>query len=744
MRPYWHRPVRLRNSQTGNRLIARRRAVTARISGLMTVFLLTSCAATSLAGFGPENTLVVVNARSASSRTIANHFVDLRRIPPNNVIYIDWQESYEKTDIQAFRDQLLNPVLRAAEQRGIANQVDCIAWSTGFPFEIDFSKEGKEGGRFKSGSLTGLTYLYQMVLAGETDLLVKNNTNRYASLSADPDSSRGFRHHYNWTVERAGRPDKGQRYLLSTMLGYTHGRGNSVEQVVSYLRRSAIADGTHPDGTAYFMTNDDIRTKTRSPHFAKVVKAIRREGGKAEIETGNAPQSKTDVIGAMTGHASVRWDTKSKMLPGAISENLTSFGGILRYGGGQRPLTEFLEHGAVGSSGTVIEPYAVIGKFPHPVLHLHYRRGCTLAESFYGSIAAPYQLLVVGDPLCRPYADIPAISLAMQSSNSDSVVNAAKTGSAAAVPEVSGEVRLRPTVKSETGRAAKSYDLFVNGRRRQTVGPDEDFVFDSTKMPEGYHELRVVATMDDKIETLGRAIHEIMVNNRGRTINTKVTSPLQLGAGQQIRVEAESPDSRSIVVFQNQNVIGDAAGSKFSFSYAPQVLGYGPVQLRFAGLGNDKYDTVFAPPVDMEVIPNPLFRGRPSAISANLKDGLLLKLPNGVSNTVSTTAPSNWLKKAGAKPGDQFTMMGTVNVPRTSVYYLHVVSPAGVEILCDGIKLIPLLHGQPSNYEIPLLLEKGRHRLRLSGRADPSLVLTASFGETEKAPLMGPTFQHMP
>jgi len=731
MRPNRHRILRSGNFQTGNRCILRR------VNLSIILFLLGSITGTSWAGIGPENTLVVVNARSASSRTIANHYVHLRRIPENNVVYLDWKGSFEKTDIQTFRDQLLGPVFATAKKRGIATQVDCIAWSSSFPYEIDFSKESKGGARFQSGSLTGLTYLYQLVLAGQTDLLVKNNTNRYASLSADPNTSRGFRHKYNW---KAGNADKGQQYILSTMLGYTDGRGNSVEQVISYLRRSAIADGTHPDGTAYFMTNENIRTKTRSSHFNKVIRAIRREGGKAQIETGLAPKSKTDVIGAMTGHAGVRWDPNSKMLPGAICENLTSFGGILRYGAGQRPLTEFLKHGAVGSSGTVIEPYAVIGKFPHPVLHLHYRRGCTLVESFYGSIAAPYQLLVVGDPLCRPYANIPTISLALQSASSDSNADSHD----ATFPEVSGKVRLRPTIRSSDGRTAKSIELYVDGRLRQTAGPDGEFAFDSNKMPEGYHQLRAVAIMDDSIETLGRAILEINVNNRGRTIETDIKSPLQLGAGQNIKVEAKSPDSRSIVVFQNQNVIGESLGSEFSFSYGPQILGYGPVQLRFAGLGEEKYDTVFSPPLDMEIVPNPLFRGRPSAISTSLQDGLLLKLPGGVSKTVTTTLPTDWLKKAGAKPGDPFTVMGTVNVPRTAVYYFHVVSPAGVEVLWDGIRIIPLLNGRPSNYQIPLLLEKGHHRLRLSGRTDPTLTLNASFGEFEKAPLMGPTFKHMP
>ena len=46
------------------------------------------------------------------------------------------------------------------------------------------------------------------------------------------------------------------------------------------------------------------------------------------------------------------------------------------------------------------------------MIQVHYARGCTLAEAFYQSVHGPYQLLIVGDPLCRPWADIPQVSVA--------------------------------------------------------------------------------------------------------------------------------------------------------------------------------------------------------------------------------------------------------------------------------------------------------------------------------------------
>jgi len=43
------------------------------------------------AGGGPENVLLVVNNRSWASKTIANHYQSLRKIPDRNIVHIDWK-----------------------------------------------------------------------------------------------------------------------------------------------------------------------------------------------------------------------------------------------------------------------------------------------------------------------------------------------------------------------------------------------------------------------------------------------------------------------------------------------------------------------------------------------------------------------------------------------------------------------------------------------------------------------------
>src|SRR5690606_27820556 len=134
----------------------------------------------------------------------------------------------------------------------------------------------------------------------------------------------------------------------------TSGRGNSWSEVDEYLRRSLVADGAYPAGKIYFMTNGDVRAKTRAPAVAGVGEKLEELGVAAEVVEGVLTVERGDVMGAMMGSVDYRFaDSRSVVRPGAICENLTSLGGILRENGGQTPLTECLRAGAAGSSGTV-------------------------------------------------------------------------------------------------------------------------------------------------------------------------------------------------------------------------------------------------------------------------------------------------------------------------------------------------------------------------------------------------------
>lgn len=501
----------------------------------------------ALADLVPENVAVVVNGDSEVSRRIANEYVRLRDIPPQNVISISKLSNTEKITVDEFREVVLRPVLKTIEERGIKDQIDVIAYSSEIPTAIEIQKDAGDKKLPQVltpvASINGLTFLYQAVL--EKDIRYLDlNINQYArrivnssqdtpwspeelqkygvaaqaiqnavqaarnseaasgkgrkekskgeqenrtieipadvlatfealaqshpgsselqynfacllAISGDPERSmkalqaavkngwtdhrhtardedlRGLRerddfkalieHMKSATFEMqpaAGfdasngwapdgtvvTDDSAPRYLLSVVLACTTGRGTTEAEAILNLKTSAGADATQPMGTVYFERNGDVRSTTREWGFANAAKKLQSLGVNAVVEDGVLPKDRSDVAGAVIGIADFDWPkSNSRILPGAIVEHLTSFGGVMTKGAGQTPLTEFLKHGAAGSSGTVTEPYAIQGKFPNPYIHVFYAEGCTLAEAFYQSVTGPYQLLIVGDPLVNPW-----------------------------------------------------------------------------------------------------------------------------------------------------------------------------------------------------------------------------------------------------------------------------------------------------------------------------------------------------
>jgi hypothetical protein len=95
-------------------------------------------------------------------------------------------------------------------------------------------------------------------------------------------------------------------------------------------------------------------------------------------------------------------------LPGAIGDHLTSAGGVL-FGGSQMSSLRWLEAGATGSYGAVVEPCNFPAKFPVPAIVMaHYLQGETLIEAYWKSVLMPGQGLFIGEPLARPFAGVTA------------------------------------------------------------------------------------------------------------------------------------------------------------------------------------------------------------------------------------------------------------------------------------------------------------------------------------------------
>jgi uncharacterized protein (TIGR03790 family) len=590
----------------------------------LTLFLfLLAWPASASAGGGPENVLVIVNPRSPGSMHIANYYAKLRQIPDDNLVFVPWDPKADTTDIETFRQQILLPILRLIHNRRLGAQIDAIVYSSDFPWRISFhpdipkflpdpkvgeyleelrhlvQSQAKPGekplwnkGEWSPllgsvGSINGLTYLWAPVIGRRFDYayLESNYYMRVPTADQRNVATVGFRGNRSYNAKGEVVATGGRRYFLSTMLGVTAGRGNSLAEVLKYLARSAAADGTHPKGTIYFVQNSDVRSTVRHAFFPQAVRDLTKLGVAAEILQGTVPLNRRNVQGVVMGTATFDWKASgSTILPGAICEHFTSYGGNMSSSSFQTPLSEFLRYGAAGASGAVVEPYTLIFKFPLPLIQVHYARGCTLAEAFYQSIYAPYQLLIVGDPLCRPWADIPQVS----------------TKGVEPDASLRGRLTLEPSATLPKDAAVARFELFADGVRLSTCKPGETLSLDTTELCDGWHELRVVAVGPLPIESQGRQIIPVRLANRGRKIEASLVGDGPWTADKSLTIAVDSPGSIGVVAKAGNRVVGRITGEKGQIEIPANTLGAGPVRIRVTGLGKSGAITdVAATPINV-------------------------------------------------------------------------------------------------------------------------------------------------
>jgi uncharacterized protein (TIGR03790 family) len=553
-------------------------------SWLVGSWLVGSCAS---AGGGPENILIVVNAQSEGSKTIANHYIQLRGVSASHVLYINWKGGIEVCKGEKFRQRLLQPIIQAIDERKLGLQTDYVVYSSDFPWRIDLREDFAEAEKPATvrpiASLTGATYLWPYIQLKHDGFLLRN-ANWYVPGSQEKNLSRcqelgnfttrAFRANYHWTRTGGHTQDvkQGQRYFLSVMLGVTTGRGNTVDEVLSYLYRSVKADATHPDGTFYFMQRKGVRSSTRDACFPAAVKRLAALGVGAQLLQGDIPRGRHDILGIVSGTANFDLDrAHDTLLPGAICDNLTSLGGVMLSDIGQTPLTSFLRHGAAGACGTVAEPYAIQAKFPLASLDEHYVRGSSLAEAFYQSIPSPYQLLIVGDPLCQPWARPPII----------------KVDGLQAGDTVEGTVTLVPKASSLWQGKIRFFELHIDGVMYTRLGPGKKIEVDTTKLVDGHHEFQIVGVAPGSIESQGRVNLPIEVRNHDGKLEFSIFPESVVAAAASLRLVAFQPGAENIEFMQNNRVVGRIDGNQGEIEIAAALLGRGPTTIQ-AKSGGEK------------------------------------------------------------------------------------------------------------------------------------------------------------
>lgn len=410
---------------------------------------------------GPHELAILVNDSSIDSIMLANYYSKLRGVPESNIFKVELPNDVfdPKTQIKIsqenFTKYIWEPFQNELVKRGLESQILAVAISCDFPTTLTTSPET---------SITGAVFArnefpsYEKINSGE----------QFSNLFAGPVDDKGhILPSLSFEEQRVKLANK--MPLPAMMLSYTGPRGMTYDAAQNYVISMASADYTVPTGTFYFETNEDVRTKCRLWEYP-IAESLLSLVPKVKVEIANIPPATNLlIVGYMTGNRFVK-PHQMHLAKGAFADHLTSFGAAFGEGGHTK-ITKWLEAGAGFSAGTVTEPYAIWSKFPSAVIFAHYLNGCTAIESYYLSVASPYQLLAMGDPLVKPWAK--KFNVAMKE-----------------IPQkISGKQILAIDDKVVKHNIKNRYYWIVDGK---VVGSGKRFIWNSTEVKNGRHKVRLV------------------------------------------------------------------------------------------------------------------------------------------------------------------------------------------------------------------------------------------------------------
>lgn len=331
------------------------------------------------------NVAVIVNQNSTNSVQLGNYYCHQRQVLPQNYFRINWTGGNTEWTLTDFNNTLLSPFLAMLGSRQLTNQIDYVVLSMDIPYRVSDTTNGY------CSTTSALFYGFK---PDSRDLLTcplaDGSTNLYAGSES---------------IFRLTPPiNAASNSFLVTMI-----TASNLDLAMQTVQQGVTSDSTFPTQSVVLVETTDTARNVRYAAFDNAIFNTRLRGNysvervDAFTNAGLNVIVPTNLLGYQTGYS--YFDTVSNnFVPGAMADNLTSFGGLIFENSGQTPILSFLAAGATGSFGTVVEPCNYTQKFPDPQNYFYQARGFSLAECYYQSVTNPYQGLVMGEPLAAPFA----------------------------------------------------------------------------------------------------------------------------------------------------------------------------------------------------------------------------------------------------------------------------------------------------------------------------------------------------
>ena len=337
----------------------------------------------SWAGGSGLNVAVVVNQLVPDSIELGNYYCEQRGVPPQNLFRLtSWtggRISWSRADCFA---RLVGPLTAALADRGLTNQIDYVVLSLGIPYQVTDT----------NGVNSTTSVLYYGFKPDE-------GTSPYGPFcTLPPGANNDFVFSEDW-FRQVPPGNATTDSFLATMI-----TGDTLAAAKLVVDHGVASDGSFPTQTVWLAQTSYGARSVRHVFFDNTYIDTQIRGTPMLLTTNlDSPAGLTNLLGLQTGLPTFSLSPQA-FVPGALADSMTSFGGLLFLNTGQTTLLAFLAAGAAGSYGTVIEPCSYTEKFPNPEVYFYQARGFSLAESYYLSLIAPYQGLIVAEPLAAPFA----------------------------------------------------------------------------------------------------------------------------------------------------------------------------------------------------------------------------------------------------------------------------------------------------------------------------------------------------
>ena len=323
----------------------------------------TAASATTEAHLGPRDLAVIINDDDPLSVRIGEYYQAMRHIPDANMIHIRFRPGSATMSPAEFRT--LDARVDALTPQHV--QAYALTWTT--PYRV------------------GCMSITTAFAAGFHRAYCASGCQ---ATKYDP---------YFDSPSHAPYTDFGIRPAMALA-------GRDFQDVKRLIDRGVASDSTFPHGTGYLLSTSEPARNVRAAMYPAIVSEL---GNKVRLRIvqANYIANKKDVLFYFTGVARVQALLSNRFLPGAIADHLTSFGGELTHSS-QMSSLRWLEAGATGSYGTVVEPCNLPDKFPSPgIVIRYYLNGESLIEAYWKSVAMPGQGIFIGEPLAHPFSGRP-------------------------------------------------------------------------------------------------------------------------------------------------------------------------------------------------------------------------------------------------------------------------------------------------------------------------------------------------